>query len=126
MVRVLVVDDDPVILQLVRLNLELEGHQVTEAEDGSAALERARESRPDVVVLDVMLPEIDGYEVCRRLREDPETAGIPVVLLSARALASDVAAGQAAGAAAYVTKPFDPLDLVGVVERTATASGSGW
>lgn len=117
MARVLVVDDDPVILHLIRLNLELEGHEVTQAEDGAAALEQARDSHPGVVVLDVMLPKIDGFEVCRRLRQDPETAAIPVVLLSARTLASDMDTGRDAGADEYVTKPFDPLRLVEVVER---------
>ena len=117
MARVLVVDDDPVILELIRLNLELEGHEVTVAEDGVMALQRARDAHPDVLVLDVMLPEIDGFEVCRRLQQDPTTATIPVVLLSARALASDVETGWEAGAVEYVTKPFDPLDLVEIVER---------
>jgi len=117
MARVLVVDDDPVILHLIRLNLELEGHEVTQAEDGAAALEQARDSHPGVVVLDVMLPKIDGFEVCRRLRQDPETAAIPVVLLSARTLASDMDTGREAGADEYVTKPFDPVRLVEVVER---------
>jgi len=122
MVRVLVVDDDPVILQLVTLNLELEGHEVLSAATGSEALEVARAERPEVLVLDVMLPEVDGFEVCRILTQDPETSAIPIVLLSARALQSDVQRGLDAGATEYVTKPFDPLDLVAVIERCAATS----
>ena len=123
MVRVLVVDDDPVILQLVMLNLELEGHEVLSAATGAEALEVARAERPEVLVLDVMLPEVDGFEVCRILTEDPETTSIPIVLLSARALQSDVQRGLDAGATEYVTKPFDPLDLVAIIERCAATSG---
>ncbi len=118
MARVLVVDDDPMILHLVRLNLELEGHEVVEAADGRSALHAVREDPPDVVVLDIMLPEVDGLEVCRRLQQDPVTAKVPVVLLSARALASDVQRGLSSGAVEYITKPFDPSDLIDVVERS--------
>ena len=117
MARVMVVDDDEVILQLVAMNLELEGHEVVTATTGSQALEVARDEHPEVLVLDVMLPELDGLQVCRLLHGDTATATIPVVLLSARALHSDVEQGLAAGAVDYVTKPFDPLDLVAVVER---------
>lgn len=117
MARVMVVDDDEVILQLVAMNLELEGHEVVTATTGPQALEVARVEHPEVLVLDVMLPDIDGLRVCRLLQEDTATATIPVVLLSARALHSDVEQGLAAGAVDYVTKPFDPLDLVAVVER---------
>lgn len=123
MARVLIVDDDPVILDLVELNFTLEEHEVLTAASGDAALRAAREERPDAIVLDVMLPEIDGFEVCRQLGADPATAGIPVVLLSARALQPDVDRGLAAGAAAYVTKPFDPLELVARVERLVQRAG---
>ncbi len=119
MARVLVVDDDPVIQQLVVMNLELEGHEVLRASTGPEAIDTARSEAPQVVVLDVMLPEVDGFEVCQALGTDEATRDIPVVLLSARALHSDVQRGYDAGAVEYVTKPFDPLDLVAVVERHA-------
>ncbi len=121
MARVMVVDDDPVILHLVVMNLELEGHEVVTATTGPDALEIARTQRPQALLLDVMLPDIDGFEVCRTLQQNATTAAIPVVLLSARALASDVERGLAAGAVEYVTKPFDPLELVATVERHVAA-----
>jgi DNA-binding response OmpR family regulator len=118
-VRVLAVDDDPIILQLLQLNLELEGYEVLTAGDGLAGLEVIRREHPEVVLLDVMMPNLDGFQVCERVRadEDPAVAAIPIVILSARAQQADVDAGLAAGADAYVTKPFDPLELVGLVDR---------
>jgi DNA-binding response OmpR family regulator len=119
--RVLVVDDDPVILELLVLNLELEGHEAITATDGRQALALARDAAPDLLLLDIMMPELDGFAVCRELRADPGTAELPVVLLSARAQESDLVRGTAAGADAYVTKPFDPFELVRLLERTAAA-----
>jgi CheY-like chemotaxis protein len=116
-VRILVVDDDATIVLLLELNLELEGHEVLTATDGHGALRAAFEHRPDVIVLDVVLAGVDGLEVCRRLRADPLTRSTPVVFLSGRAQAADMERGVAAGCDAYVTKPFDPLDLVALVER---------
>ncbi|MFA5891325.1 MAG: response regulator [Actinomycetota bacterium] len=115
--RVLVVDDDRVIQQLLEVNLELEGYDVAKAGDGEEALEAVRVFRPDLILLDVMMPKIDGREVCRRLKADPETARIPIIFLSARAQEFDVASGIELGASAYVTKPFDPVDLLDTVER---------
>ncbi len=113
---VLVVDDDPVIQGLLRVNFEMEGYEVIVAGDGVEGLERARSERPDVVILDVMMPRMDGLEVARTLKGDPATAPIPIVLLSAKAQQIDVRAGDVAGADDYVTKPFDPLDLLRRVE----------
>jgi len=109
---VLVVDDDPVIQKLLQVNFEMEGYSVMTASDGLEGLERARAERPDVIICDIMMPRMDGLEVTRALKGDPETAGIPILLLSAKAQQADVAAGQASGADDYVTKPFDPLDLL--------------
>jgi CheY-like chemotaxis protein len=109
---VLVVDDDPVIQKLLQVNFEMEGYAVITAGDGVEGLERARAERPDIVICDIMMPRMDGLEVARRLKGDPDTAGIPIVLLSAKAQQADVAAGEATGADEYVTKPFDPLDLL--------------
>jgi DNA-binding response OmpR family regulator len=113
---VLVVDDDPVIQGLLRVNFEMEGYDVITAGDGVEGLERARSEQPDVVILDVMMPRMDGLEVARILKADPATAPIPILLLSAKAQEVDVRAGDATGADAYVTKPFDPLELLKRVE----------
>jgi DNA-binding response OmpR family regulator len=119
-VRVLAVDDDPTILRLLEVNLEMDGHEVHTATDGQEALDRVDEVHPDVVILDVMMPNLDGWQVCERLREDERFADLPVIFLSARAQESDVTRGDDAGADAYVTKPFDPMALVELVERLGT------
>jgi CheY-like chemotaxis protein len=119
--RILVVDDDPVILRLLQVNFRLEGYEVLTASRGDEALRVAKEKRPEVMVLDVMMPGIDGYEVCRRLKEDPDTASAPVIFLSARAQDADRDRGYALGVVAYVTKPFDPGQLVDVVRRAMSA-----
>lgn len=113
---VLVVDDDPVILKLLTVNFELEGYDVCTATQGAEALDVARERRPDVVVSDIMMPVMSGIDLVVRMKDDPELAAIPVLLLSAKAQAADIRAGLDAGAADYVTKPFEPLDLVSRVE----------
>jgi DNA-binding response OmpR family regulator len=118
-VRVLAVDDDPIILRLLQLNLELEGHEVVTAADGSAGLEAIRRERPEVVLLDVMMPNMDGFRVCAEVRADadPDVAATPIVFLSAKAQKADLRSGMDAGADAYITKPFDPLELVELVDR---------
>jgi DNA-binding response OmpR family regulator len=118
-VRILVVDDDPTILRLLQINLEMEGHEVLTAEDGHAALATLRQEAPEVVLLDVMMPGLDGWQVCEQIRADATIAATPVVFLSARAQDSDRDRGTEAGADAYVTKPFDPMALVELVERLA-------
>jgi CheY-like chemotaxis protein len=115
--RVLVVDDDDVIRQLICVNLELEGFEVFTAVDGNDCLTKARELQPDVVTLDVMMPQIDGWEAAARLRADPRTSAVKVVLLSARAQDSDLRRGDRIGVDAYLTKPFDPDELVETVRR---------
>ena len=111
-VRILVVDDDPVIVELLRVNFEIEGFEVVSAADGREGLDRARSEQPDVVVSDIMMPRLDGLQMLRQLRADPTTARLPVILLSAKAQNADVQQGMELGAADYVTKPFDPLDLI--------------
>ena len=116
--RVLVVDDDRVIQQLLEVNLELEGYVVAgTAADGQQALDMAAKLKPDLILLDIMMPKMDGLEVCRRLKDDPKLAKIPVILLSARAQDFDVREGLDIGADAYLTKPFDPVELLDVVGR---------
>lgn len=122
--RVLVVDDDDVIRQLITVNLELEGFEVIAATDGQDALEKVKDARPDVVTLDVMMPRVDGWEAAARLRQDPETAHIKVILLSARAQEADIQRGEKIGVDAYLTKPFDPDELIDMVRRLVEGSGS--
>ncbi len=117
--RVLVVDDDQVIRQLIGINLELEGFEVHMAADGEEALRQVIDVVPDVVVLDVMMPRLDGLEVARRLRQDPRNADLRLVLVSARAQAADLQRGEDTGVDAYITKPFEPDELVDVIRRLA-------
>ncbi|MEY2419573.1 MAG: hypothetical protein QOG90_2253 [Actinomycetota bacterium] len=112
MPKVLVVDDDPVIQRLLQVNFEMEGWKVVIADDGVAGLDAARKEKPDCILLDVMMPKKDGLTVAAELKADPDTAHIPVVLLSAKAQAGDLGAGMATGADEYITKPFDPLELL--------------
>jgi CheY-like chemotaxis protein len=119
MFRALVVDDSRVIRELIAVNLELEGFEVTTAGDGERALELAAEFRPDVITLDVMMPRLNGFETVSRLRQDPRTAGIPVVMVTGRAQTADRERGEEVGVEAYLTKPFEPAELVDVVSRLA-------
>jgi len=108
---VLVADDDPDILALVALRLEHDGYEVVRAHDGQGAIDRALERTPDLALIDVSMPRLDGYEVTARLRENDATSRIPVILLAARAQEADVARGLEAGADDYVTKPFSTDEL---------------
>jgi CheY-like chemotaxis protein len=119
MFRALVVDDSRVIRELIAVNLELEGFEVTTAGDGERALELAAEFRPDVITLDVMMPRLNGFETVSRLRQDPRTAGIPVVMVTGRAQTADRERGEEVGVEAYLTKPFEPAELIDVVSRLA-------
>ncbi len=109
---VLVVDDDPVIQKLLQVNFEMEGYDVVVAGDGEEGLALAREEQPDLVLLDVMMPKMNGLDVAVALRSDELTEAIPIIMLSAKAQASDVQAGLDMGVDDYVTKPFDPLELL--------------
>ena len=110
--KILVVDDEPDALEVLGFKLREAGFRPIFAKDGTRALEVAREERPDLIVLDLMLPEVDGLEVCKILRRDPGTASIPVVMLTARAAEMDRVLGLELGADDYVTKPFSPRELV--------------
>jgi two-component system phosphate regulon response regulator PhoB len=109
--RILVVEDEEDILELVRYNLTREGHEVLTAMTGEEGLERARTEKPALILLDLMLPGLDGREVCRRLKQDPDTRHIPVVMVTARGEEADIVAGLELGADDYVTKPFSPRIL---------------
>ena len=117
MTTVLVIDDEEPIRLLCSVNLAAEGIEVLEAADGPSGLEQAREHRPDVVLLDVMMPGLDGWQVAERLLEDPVTRGIPIVFLSARAERHDRERAHRLGAVGYFTKPLDPVKLPGQLEE---------
>jgi DNA-binding response OmpR family regulator len=117
MTTVLVIDDEAPIRLLCRVNLEAEGMDVLEAEDGPAGLEKARAGQPDVVLLDVMMPGLDGWRVAEELLEDANTRDIPIIFLTARAEFRDRAKGLDIGGVDYVTKPFNPLELAPLVEQ---------
>jgi DNA-binding response OmpR family regulator len=110
--RILVVDDEPEAVELVEFNLKQAGYDVVTATDGAEALKKARTVLPSLVVLDLMLPEVDGLEVCKMLRRDPATAAIPIVMVTAKAAEIDRILGLELGADDYVTKPFSPRELV--------------
>ncbi len=120
--RVLIVDDEAVIVRLLQVNFRLEGFEVETSLRGDEVLDKVRSFRPDVVILDVMMPGVDGWEVCRRLKGDDDVRDVPIVLLSARAQDEDRDRGYALGVAAYVTKPFDPARLVALARRTLSGA----
>ena len=117
MTRVLVIDDEAPIRLLCRVNLEAEGMDVLEAADGPSGLEEARAKEPDVVLLDVMMPGLDGWQVAEELIDGERTNGIPIVFLTARAEARDRARGLDLGGIDYVTKPFNPVELAPLVRE---------
>ena len=122
---ILVVDDDPVIVKLLEINFRLEGFQAKTATGGRQAIDLIRETRPALVLLDLMMPGIDGWEVRRAMLEDPATADIPVIVVSARTQDEDRQQGYALGVTAYITKPFDPAELMDAVRGALRRSPSG-
>jgi len=115
---ILVVDDDPDIARFVEVNLRSAGYDVSVASDGEEALEKAATLRPDLVLLDVMMPRIDGFEVAQRLRRNPQTSNTSIIMLTAKALSTDKVLGLTAGADDYIIKPFDPIELLARVKGT--------
>jgi two-component system, OmpR family, phosphate regulon response regulator PhoB len=115
-VKLLIADDEPAVRALVHATLEGDGYVILEAADGAEALELSRCEQPSLVLLDIMMPRLDGLEVCRQLKADPSTSGIVVVMLTAQAQERDRDRGLAAGANDYFTKPFSPLALLRMVE----------
>jgi CheY-like chemotaxis protein len=123
--RVLLVDDEPAMRAVCRMNLELEGLSVIEAAEGREALALALRERPDLVLLDVMMPSMDGFEVARRLQSNPATDDIPIVFMTALAATDDRRRGFDAGAVGYVVKPFDPVYLGEKVKTTLDRIAAG-
>ena len=115
--RVLVVDDERHIVRLIQVNLEREGYQVLTAFDGKDGLQKAKTEKPDLIVLDVMMPYMDGFEVLKNMKADPVTAEIPVIMLTAKAQDADVFRGWSSGVDCYLTKPFNPMELLTFVRR---------
>jgi diguanylate cyclase (GGDEF)-like protein len=116
--HVLVVDDDPDVARFVEVNLRSAGYNVTVASNGEEAMDRALELRPDLVLLDVMMPKMDGFEVAQRLRRDSRTSSSSIIMLTAKALSSDKVLGLSSGADDYIIKPFDPVELLARVKGT--------
>ena len=110
--RILVVDDEIYIVHILDFSLGMKGYEVITALDGEAALEKLKTERPDLIVLDIMMPKLDGYEVCKAIKANPDTAHIPVILLSAKGRNVDQKMGFDVGADDYITKPFSPRKLV--------------
>ncbi len=115
--KIMAVDDERHIVRLIQVNLERAGYQVVTAFDGPAALKKADSEKPDLIVLDVMMPKMDGFEVLKRLQANPETREIPIIMLTAKAQDADVFRGWSSGVSAYLTKPFNPLELITFVKR---------
>jgi diguanylate cyclase (GGDEF)-like protein len=115
---ILVVDDDPDIARFVEVNLRSAGYDVAVAGDGEEAIDKAMDLRPDLVLLDVMMPRIDGFEVAQRLRKNPQTANTSIIMLTAKALSADKVTGLQSGADDYIIKPFDPIELLARVKGT--------
>jgi DNA-binding response OmpR family regulator len=125
MTKVLIIDDEASIRLLCRVNLECEGMDVIEAANGRSGVERARDEHPDVVLLDVMMPELNGWQVAELLLADPQTSDLPIVFLTARAEVRDRVRGLEMGGIDYITKPFNPLELAPLVEATMERVGRG-
>jgi DNA-binding response OmpR family regulator len=121
--RILVVEDEESLLKLESILLTSKGYEVTGVTDGKAAMQVLASNRPDLVVLDIMLPDIDGFEICRRIKENPETRTIPVLMLTAKKNSQDFARGVQVGADAYITKPFKAVKVVEMIEGLLAAAG---
>jgi two-component system alkaline phosphatase synthesis response regulator PhoP/two-component system response regulator VicR len=121
--KILVCDDERHIVRLIQVNLERQGYNVVTAYDGKEGLEKVKAEKPDLIVLDVMMPYMDGFEVLKNLRREPETEALPVIMLTAKAQDKDVFEGYHYGADMYLTKPFNPMELVAFVKRILGGKG---
>jgi DNA-binding response OmpR family regulator len=126
MKKILVVDDQPQIVRLIQLNLEKENFEVLTAGDGEEGLSKALSERPDLVILDVIMPKKDGFEVLRALKNNPATGSMPVIMLTVKTQSADIAEGLREGAELYLPKPFHPKELVALVRRVLEAQASSF
>ena len=122
--RILLVDDEPDLVNLVSMRLKGAGYEVTAAYDGQQALDQVRQSRPDLIILDLMLPKLDGYKVCRLLKFDERYKGVPILIFTARAQEEDIKLAMECGADAYLTKPFEAQVLLEKLRALLEASKS--
>lgn len=123
--RILIVDDEEDLVKAVSFRLELEGYDVIEAADGQAALDKVKSERPDLIVLDLMLPKINGYKVCESLKADASYKNIPVIMFTARAQDTDIKMSEEVGADSYITKPFEPAMLMATIKDLLKRSSEG-
>ena len=124
-VRLLLVDDEPDLVQMVSVRLKAAGYEVSTAYDGQEALDKVKQAWPDLMILDLMLPKLDGYKVCRLLKFDERTKSIPILIFTARAQVEDVTLATECGADAYLTKPFEAKALLGKIQELLLAAGKG-
>ncbi|HWR96854.1 MAG TPA: response regulator [Candidatus Methanoperedens sp.] len=124
MARILIADDEPNLVLALELLMKREGHDILAVGDGEAAVEAARAFRPDLILLDVMMPKMDGYEVCQRLRADPALKGVAIVMLTAKGREVEKEKGMALGADLYITKPFSTRDVVRRVKEVLASKPS--
>jgi len=115
--RILVVDDEVQLVEMVKMRLEASGYEILSAYNGQEALDKARDEKPDLIILDLMLPKLDGYKVCRMLKFDEKYKSIPIILFTARVQKSDKEIGTQVGADAYITKPFEPQVLLSKIKE---------
>ncbi len=115
--KILLVDDEEDLVAMVKMRLEASGYEVVTAYDGQEALDKARDINPDLIILDIMLPKMDGYKVCRMLKFDEKYKKIPIIMFTARVQESDRLTGQQVGADAYITKPFEPAALLDKIQE---------
>ena len=115
--KILMVDDEPEFLEMVKTRLEAGGYEVITASDGQQGLDKAKKEKPDLIILDLMLPKMDGYKVCGFLKKDTRYSRIPIIILSARAQEEDMQLGEELGADAYIIKPFDAAALLGKIKE---------
>jgi len=124
--KILIVDDEKQLVALVELHMKMSGYEVLSASDGEKALAITKEEKPDLIILDLMLPKIDGWHVCKRLRAESKTRDVPVIILTARSETGDKLKGFECGADDYVTKPFSPRELVARVKRVLARAENGF
>ena len=122
--KILIVDDEPNLVKLLESRLKVNGYDVISAFDGQQGLDKVRQDKPDLVILDLMLPQLHGYEVCRQLRTDAVHKNIPIVMLTASGKATDIQEGLEQGANAYIAKPFKPEALLGIIQALLWESES--
>ena len=122
MIKILAVDDDAMVLAVIKKRLEFAGYEVITAMEGLEGLKKARSENPDLIVLDLILPNLNGYQICAMLKRDSKYRNIPIIMLTSRSQKADIAEGMKAGADAYITKPYDPDEFIAKIQILLTGS----